>query len=34
MCANLEEEMGLLTICWLQSLSIKIDFLSILCEID
>jgi uncharacterized protein YbcV (DUF1398 family) len=33
MCANLEEEMGLLTICWLQNLGIKIDFLNILNEI-
>ena len=28
MCANLKEDMGLLTICWLQTLSIKNDFLA------
>jgi hypothetical protein len=33
MSASLAEEMGLLTICRLQSLSIKIDFLHILREI-
>jgi len=33
MCANLEEEMRLLTVWWLQNLSIKIEFLSILREI-
>jgi hypothetical protein len=32
LCVNLEEEMGLLTICWLQNLGIKIDFLNILSE--